>query len=144
MRHEVDAVTAQAGGTRPLLSPVEGSLELRLPGMPEAAAVARHAVRDLLTGNSDVAQLLVTEMVANVIRHVGAADLVVRAAVTATGLRVEIVDASTVLPIGGLTPSDNQESGRGLLLLDVLARSWGAQPEPGGKCVWFELDLDPA
>ena len=105
--------------------------------------VARHAVRDLMTGDSDVAQLLVTEVVANAIRHVGDQELVVRAAITATRLRVEVVDASTVLPTGGLKPSDLQESGRGLVLVDALALAWGVQPEPGGKCVWFELDVEP-
>ncbi|MBC7373872.1 MAG: SpoIIE family protein phosphatase [Frankiales bacterium] len=126
-----------------LLSPAEGGLELRLPGLPASAALARRAMRELIPGDSDVAQLLVTEMVANAVRHVGVSELVVRAAVTATGLRVEVVDASTVLPTGGLTPSHAQESGRGLLLLDALARAWGVQPRPGGKCVWFELDLEP-
>ncbi len=125
-----------------LLSPAEGSVELRLPGVAPSAAVARHAVRDLVPGDSDVAQLLVTEMVANAVRHVGVAELLVRAAVTVAGLRVEVVDASPVLPTPSLTPSDDQESGRGLLLLDALARTWGVQPENGGKCVWFELELD--
>ena len=95
-----------------------------------------------MPGDSDVAQLLVTEVVANAVRHVGDSEMVLRAELIAAGLRVEVADASTALPTAG-TPSDSQESGRGLLLLEALARRWGVQPEPGGKCVWFELDLEP-
>ena len=33
-----------------------------------------------------------------------------------------------------------EEDGRGLLLLDALADSWGARPLPtGGKAIWFVL-----
>jgi anti-sigma regulatory factor (Ser/Thr protein kinase) len=31
------------------------------------------------------------------------------------------------------------ENGRGLLLVDQLADSWGWRPETGGKLVWFRL-----
>ena len=37
-------------------------------------------------------------------------------------------------------PFDNEsESGRGLLLLDRLATSWGSRPSGTGKVVWFEV-----
>ena len=32
--------------------------------------------------------------------------------------------------------------GRGLELLDALASRWGTLGGPGGRVVWFELDLD--
>jgi anti-sigma regulatory factor (Ser/Thr protein kinase) len=31
------------------------------------------------------------------------------------------------------------ENGRGLLLVELLADSWGWRPENGGKLVWFRL-----
>ncbi|MGW7434612.1 ATP-binding protein [Streptomyces sp. NPDC054849] len=33
------------------------------------------------------------------------------------------------------------ESGRGLLLVDSLAKSWGTVPTAEGKAVWFSLPL---
>ena len=53
-------------------------LELTLPPRAESARAARHAVRDLV--DSHVAELLVTELVANAVRHAGPGEVVVRAA----------------------------------------------------------------
>ncbi|MFF3327781.1 ATP-binding protein [Streptomyces sp. NPDC002889] len=33
------------------------------------------------------------------------------------------------------------ENGRGILLLDQLARQWGATPHTTGKTVWFDIEL---
>jgi hypothetical protein len=34
-------------------------------------------------------------------------------------------------------------SGRGLMLLELLADRWGVQPRGEGKCIWFEMDENP-
>ncbi|MFF9122921.1 ATP-binding protein [Streptomyces sp. NPDC014889] len=41
--------------------------------------------------------------------------------------------------------SPEDESGRGLALVETLANDWGAEPRQGGigKTVWFELARDP-
>jgi anti-sigma regulatory factor (Ser/Thr protein kinase) len=44
---------------------------------------------------------------------------------------------ATLVVDGGLA-----ENGRGLLLVDLLADSWGWRPENGGKLVWFRLRRD--
>jgi len=112
---------------------------LELPPAPRSASVARHAVRDLVGGDSDLAELLTTEVVANAVRHAGTGDVLLRAEVGGAGLRVEVTDGSATPPAGPNLPDWQEESGRGLLLLDALATSWGSEPRPGGKCVWFEL-----
>ena len=112
---------------------------LELPPAPRSASVARHAVRDLVGGDSDLAELLTTEVVANAVRHAGTGDVLLRAEVGGAGLRVEVTDGSATPPAGPNLPDWQDESGRGLLLLDALATSWGSEPRPGGKCVWFEL-----
>ncbi|MGW2082830.1 hypothetical protein ACWCOW_39035, partial [Streptomyces sp. NPDC001939] len=37
-------------------------------------------------------------------------------------------------------PGELSSSGRGLVLLDLLAHRWNIRPEPEGKTVWFEID----
>ncbi|MFD4857271.1 ATP-binding protein [Streptomyces atratus] len=47
-------------------------------------------------------------------------------------------------PGGTAVPDDDCESGRGLLIVEVLADRWGASPGPfPRKAVWAELDLVP-
>jgi hypothetical protein len=36
--------------------------------------------------------------------------------------------------------ADDDESGRGLVLLDAVALRWGVEPEAAGKTVWCELE----
>ncbi|MGW2799523.1 ATP-binding protein [Streptomyces sp. NPDC001269] len=62
-------------------------------------------------------------------------------------LRIAVTDArGDQLPARSTdfgTPPD-AETGRGLLLVTVLADRWGTEPyPPGGKTVWAELGLGP-
>ena len=87
---------------------------------------------------TEVAQLLVSELVTNAVAHAGT-PLEVECAPTDRGLRVEVHDGSTRLPVP-VRPHPWAERGRGLVLVDTLASRWGADPRPGsGKAVWFEL-----
>jgi len=137
--HDDDtAVLALLLGTTP-------DLELRLPTVAASAGVARRAVRDLLTGrglDAEVAQLLVTELVANSSRHAGQGHVEVRAVLRDDLVRIEVDDDSRRLPEALLEPPWEQESGRGLLMVEVLADRWGAEPLPTGKRVWFEVTPD--
>lgn len=56
-------------------------------------------------------------------------------------IRVEVADANPTRPPAHPSPAgDEDESGRGLLLVDVLAERWGSAPRsPIGKIVWAEL-----
>ncbi|MDX3231156.1 ATP-binding protein [Streptomyces sp. ME19-01-6] len=91
----------------------------------------------------DEAQLAVTELASNVIKHVGegtAATLVLDAG--ADQLRVELHDKSRSEP--QWLPSDcNEECGRGLHLLVGMAAAWGTIRTAAGKAVWCELALPP-
>ncbi|WP_329119860.1 ATP-binding SpoIIE family protein phosphatase [Streptomyces sp. NBC_01465] len=113
---------------------------------PERIAEARRQLRDLLHDWSDQeqvdsAELMVSEMVTNVLVHTdGDAALVA----TATGelgarrLRVEVADASDELP-HKRRPGEMASSGRGLVLMEMLADAWGVDPRGAGKSIWFEL-----
>ena len=111
-------------------------------------ARARHrvvsAVRDWRLGLSDdrldELRLLVSEVVTNALVHAGGGCRVgVRW--TGTRVRVEVTDATTDLPHRG-DATREQESGRGLLLVDTLAPAWGAHARATGKTVWFEIAPD--
>jgi anti-sigma regulatory factor (Ser/Thr protein kinase) len=55
-------------------------------------------------------------------------------------VRVEVHDRSCV-PIPPVLLSDAEdETGRGLIVVDALATGWGWRPSPYGKVVWCELD----
>ncbi len=85
----------------------------------------------------DAATLLASELVANVVLHAGTdLDVVLRR--PEGRLRIEVHDRDHRLPIRKHY-SVTATTGRGLGLLEDLARTWGAEPTPRGKVVWFEL-----
>ncbi|MGY0020577.1 SpoIIE family protein phosphatase [Streptomyces sp. YJ-C3] len=92
----------------------------------------------------DTALLLVSELLGNVLVHTEHAA-VLRADVSGAHgrrrLRVEVTDRSDDVP-HRRAPGELSSSGRGLVLLDLLAHRWNIRPEPEGKTVWFELDED--
>jgi hypothetical protein len=90
----------------------------------------------------EVAELLVTELVSNVVRHVGAAATL-RVTRAATTLGIEVDDPSTV-PATRLERRSDCGPGLGLLLVDELATDWGVELRPDGKTVWFELHISDA
>jgi hypothetical protein len=58
-------------------------------------------------------------------------------------LRVEVSDTSDELP-HRRRPGEMASSGRGLMLMEVLADAWGVDPRGEGKSIWFELDESAA
>lgn len=123
----------------------EGQVELRVPlgGTTDDLRTVRRAVVELVTrcrANVDASEvsLLADEVTSNALRHAGGATQVVIYG-SADHVYVEVSDDSPVLPTP-LQPTPYQDRGRGLLLLERLASSWGVDPLPtGGKTVWFEL-----
>lgn len=87
---------------------------------------------------TDSVTLLVSEVVTNAVVHADS-DVEVLVRLTADAALVEVTDTSD----DGLAPrcADHEAtSGRGLALVDSLARRWGVRPAPGGgKTVWFEV-----
>ncbi|MFD7296594.1 ATP-binding protein [Streptomyces sp. NPDC059897] len=93
---------------------------------------------------TDTAELLLSELMTNAYRHAKApADRQIWARATLSEgklLRVQVTDASTTLPVPR-TAAPEEESGRGLALVVLLADAWGAEAREAGvgKTVWFEL-----
>lgn len=114
---------------------------------PAELCVLRRAVRGQLAGwgipgLADKVQLAVTELATNVIKHVGegtAATLVMEPGEGT--LRVELHDKSHTLPKPA-EPVSGDECGRGLQILDRLAKDWGTIVTTMGKAVWCELSSE--
>ncbi|WP_326593680.1 ATP-binding SpoIIE family protein phosphatase [Streptomyces sp. NBC_01294] len=124
---------------------------------PERIAGARRQIRELLHDWADADQvdsavLMVSEMVTNVLTHTDGDALLVAEAVGELGvrrLRIEVADSSDELP-HKRHPGEMSSSGRGVLLMEMLADGWGVDPRGEGKSIWFELheqakaDTEPA
>ncbi|MGW0649985.1 ATP-binding protein [Streptomyces umbrinus] len=89
-------------------------------------------------------ELLVTELVTNVIKHVGeGAPAALVLEWRCERLRVEVHDKSRTLPTPVGAHCD-EECGRGLHLLAALAADWGTVLTAVGKSVWCEIAAQPA
>jgi len=106
--------------------------------------VAREIVREALTEAEltevmDEALLLTTEIATNGVVH-ARTDIDLEVVADRDELTVTVTDFSDVLP----TPvapngSEPAEGGRGLLLVDHFATSWGTTQHSFGKAIWFRL-----
>ncbi|MGW2031407.1 SpoIIE family protein phosphatase [Streptomyces spinosus] len=134
------------GGTVAVRPVVRRTLLSVAQDEPERIAEARQHLRGLLhdwtsAEQVDSAVLLVSEMVTNVLVHTDA-DAVLLAEVMGEGpgrrLRVEVFDTGDDLP-HKRRPGELASSGRGLMLIELLADGWGVDPRGEGKSIWFEL-----
>ncbi|MFF0133710.1 ATP-binding protein [Streptomyces mirabilis] len=118
-----------------------------LPCAPESAFAARRLVERALVswglaGLSDDACLIISELVANAVRHTNADEIRVSVRrITTCGVRLGVADESRVMPHLG-TPRLDDPRGRGLPLVDALSERWGTDRHPWGKRVWAELGDD--
>ncbi|MEU5519314.1 ATP-binding protein [Streptomyces sp. NPDC047860] len=111
---------------------------LELLATPAEVSAVRRALRDYGT---DV-QLCASELVTNVIQHLGeGVPVTVRVSRDDGGrTRLEVTDPDPrVLPVLHAAVDADAESGRGLALLDALALRWGVTQGAGQKTVWCEL-----
>lgn len=123
------------------------SIAADVPGGPDAPRHARRLIREGLADRVPAtvledALLLVTELVANGVRHGGAGpDAALRLHVEGGGawLRVEVVDPGADGRIAPRQPDMAAGGGLGLHIVDRLASRWGVGDGPGTS-VWFELD----
>ncbi|MFD8388494.1 ATP-binding protein [Streptomyces sp. NPDC059680] len=121
-------------------TPSPPPLDVELVAVPKALQGLRRTVRRHLGAPCADVQLCVTELVTNVIRHVGEGTTVrVRVARTdGNRIRVEVTDpAKEALPVS-LPSAPDDETGRGLALLDAVALCWSVEQGVEGKTVWCE------
>lgn len=124
---------------------------LELGAFPCAVPCARLHARQMLwewrlTGQSDIAELLISELVTNAVQisRVDAQTTPVRLWVLADRTRVLILvwDSSPLPPVR-MSTSEDDENGRGLLLVETLSTRWDWYFPPqqnGGKVVWALME----
>ncbi|MEU1315392.1 ATP-binding SpoIIE family protein phosphatase [Streptomyces tibetensis] len=130
--------------------PVRRSVLTVAQAEPERVAVARQQLRELLhdwvsRDQVDSAVLLLSELLTNVLVHTDSDALLVAEMTGEVGgrrLRIEVTDAGDDLP-HRRRPGELASSGRGLVLIELLAHAWGVEPRGEGKSIWFELHESP-
>lgn len=122
---------------------MNGEARIALHPVPASAATARTFVDQTLSGwgcDSDVeaGRLLVSELVTNAVLH-ARTDIEVVVRLARGRVRVEVRDGSMAAPVVRHYDRDAM-TGRGLALVDELAKRWGVDKGEHGKAVWFELE----
>jgi anti-sigma regulatory factor (Ser/Thr protein kinase) len=142
-----DGHAADADVQAPLDADVQVPLDadVQVPHRVDSVPAARAFLTRLLAGWDiadeviDDASLLTTELISNAVEHgTGAVDL----DITVHGglLRIGVHDDAAQLPVVQ-DAEDSESSGRGIWLVQSMARDWGSDPSGAGpgKTVWFEL-----
>jgi anti-sigma regulatory factor (Ser/Thr protein kinase) len=115
-----------------------------LPCVAPSAGEARRLVRTALAvwgleALTDEAELVVSELVGNAVRHTRCRLIHVSVARPAQGtVRIAVADTSDAKPVPADAAAD-ETTGRGLLLVAALSARWGTDPLPRGKRIWAEL-----
>lgn len=117
---------------------------LRIAPQTEAVEYARRlAARTMRTWSlierEEQVTAIVAELVANAVLHAGTA-LEVRLLRLPARVRIEVRDRAPHLPRLSV-PHLEDESHRGLFIVDRFSSDWGADTVPGGKVVWAEVAL---
>ncbi|MFF3904995.1 ATP-binding protein [Streptomyces sp. NPDC001848] len=129
-----------------LLGRLPAQYRMRLTVAEHSARHIRRIVRSFLREwemeeLADAAELAVTELIANVVRHVPDRRCTLLVLRQAAGIRVEVTDGCGQHPAMPSKLRPEAENGRGLLLLDAVVDNWGVEPHgAGGKTVWFECE----
>uniref|UniRef100_A0AAU3GWL6 protein-serine/threonine phosphatase n=1 Tax=Streptomyces sp. NBC_01401 TaxID=2903854 RepID=A0AAU3GWL6_9ACTN len=143
---DIAVLVLRREGARTRRTPARRSAMTIAQAEPERIASARQQLRELLhdwgdAEQVDSAELMVSEMSTNVLVHTDGDALLVAEVTGERGrrrLRVEVADASDELP-HTRRPGEMASSGRGLMLMEMLADVWGVDPRGEGKSIWFEL-----
>jgi serine/threonine-protein kinase RsbW len=129
-------------GANDYLAEVSLPLDVHAPGA--ARSVIARCLHDRLdTGAVARAQLLISGLVSNSVRHSGASPtqaVVIRFGLTDTALRLEVEDPGEAAAIAVRAPDMAHGGGFGLNIVQTLSARWGVEPTArGGTRVWAQL-----
>ena len=116
--------------------------ELASPG--QARAMIRSICRagDIEDEVCEDAELVATELVANVVDHARTSCTLI-VAVTGAGVLIEVRDFYPCPPPQPQPFDPNNPRGRGLQVVAAVSSRWGVTPFPDGKAVWALLPGAP-
>ena len=87
-------------------------------------------------------RLLVTELVANSVRHARGTPIAVTVLLDDAIVRAEVSDGGAGFDPPEVDPNPLKDVGWGLFLVRKIAERWGSEPQTG--TVWFELERTPS
>ena len=143
--------TAAESSARQMPPGPERAFAFSIAGGATAPGAARDGVAERLNGTLDEAlldtlRLLVSEVATNCVQHANA-DARSRIDIAVSSLpgavRVELSTAGVPFerpPANPQKPPPSEPHGRGLVIVDTLARAWGVGPHSANH-VWFELAI---
>ncbi|MFG2950823.1 ATP-binding protein [Streptomyces adustus] len=121
---------------------------LRLfPGLPQQVAEARYFVAALMEAEGpravDDAVLITSELASNAVRHSRSGRqggwFGVSVRFEDDRIRIEVIDEGGDNEPQLLDATEQQEGGRGLLMMAALAKDWGVNERLHGRSVWADL-----
>lgn len=135
-----------AAGVGPDRAAAERRFRFELAAHPGSPAQARRLTQARLTGWSvcedtcDTAALVVSELVTNAIVHTASSRVVCELHDGDDLVRIAVRDEGCAPGEPHPSPQrPEEEHGRGLLLVEALCHSWGAQEHGPGLLVWADL-----
>ena len=142
-RREAATSRVSSRGVDPGARGADNALSLRLSGGAAAASAARQAM-SRLRGDMDPPvlenlRLLVTELIANSVKHADADTVGLKVVVGGRSVLVEVTDEGRGFDPAPRTEGQDEASGWGLFLVERLADRWGVSGDSGEMTVWFEL-----
>ncbi|MDI9834154.1 ATP-binding protein [Streptomyces sp. KAU_LT] len=133
-------------GVGPQRGPGERRFRFELAAHPGSVARARRLTTARLSGWSvcedtcETAALVVSELVTNAIVHTASEHVVCELHDGADLVRIAVRDEGCAAGEPHSSPArQEEEHGRGLLLIDALCQAWGAHEHGSGLIVWAEL-----
>ncbi|MDF5755565.1 ATP-binding protein [Spongiactinospora sp. TRM90649] len=118
--------------------------------MDESVPIARMWARTALAGRVPVTVLddtllLLSEIATNAVAHSDSGPsghITLRLTLTPESVRVEVADAGSATSVPAVRVAEiEDESGRGMWLVDRLAGAWGFDRTLGRGSVWFRISL---
>ncbi|WP_019632267.1 ATP-binding protein [Actinomadura atramentaria] len=121
------------------------------PGRADAVHVARSFAWAFVVGRvsqdvADTVELVVSELATNAVEHTASGQVggsfVLELDVIDGAVRVGVVDmGSSAEPSKGNPDDLDAVSGRGLFIVDAVAKQWAAEPVRFGRRVWADLAM---
>lgn len=124
------------------MAPLDSTLLTSDEHAPAAARsfIRAHLEQLDLTDLVEDAELLVSELVTNSVVHTASSSVAVELHRPDDGrLRCVVVDRATDTAPTVQDPDLRTIGGRGLLIVEAVARRWGVDRRPSETAVWFEL-----
>ncbi|GGL07384.1 hypothetical protein GCM10014719_06840 [Planomonospora parontospora subsp. antibiotica] len=134
----------------PVPDPLRNAWDREFPGNAASVSRTREWARDSLSGRLsapvlDDLLLLLSELATNAVVHsdsgrTASGRVTVRLVLSPGAVHVEVTDDGSAAGVPAVRVAEpDDDGGRGLWLVDLLATEWGYRRDEAGGSVWFRL-----